>query len=204
MGENFFSMGWLTEKCETCGSACCTTIIGHAVGSTVGRCRALTLFLHLFIIILIGYHFKDLNGAGFFRFTQDMAKISCVLITLSIINGAWRLYELSILKLLPISRIDFICFYFYIVWNFIAGLGCFLATFINFNGTSVVKWGIIISALLWIAIFPPLILVKELKRTKFGSQSSQNFDSIPSPSGIPVPDSFLNQPASTSLVVTIT
>ena len=73
-----------------------------------------------------------------------------------------------------------------------------------FKGTSVVKWGIIISALLWIAIFPPLILVKELKRTKFGSQSSQNFDSIPSPSGIPVPDSFLNQPASTSLVVTIT
>ena len=63
-----------------------------------------------------------------------MAKISCVLITLSIINGAWRLYELSILKLLPITRIDFICFYFYIVLNFIAGLGCFLATFINFNG----------------------------------------------------------------------
>ena len=77
---------------------------------------------------------KDLNGAGFFRFTQDMAKISCVIITLSIINGAWRLYELSILRILPIIRIDFICFYFYVVWNFISGLGCFLATFINFNG----------------------------------------------------------------------
>ena len=101
------------------------------------------------------------------------------------------------MKILPILRFDFLCFAFYVVWNIIAGAGCFLATFINFNGTPVFIWGMIISAILWVAVFPTLYLVKELKKTKFGAQSSQTFDSIPNPSGIPVPDSFLNQPVAT-------